>query len=56
MKILFLSPYLPSENSGHAGAQLIFRNIISLSRKYNITLVCFVNNNEQDEIHKLEKS
>ena len=56
MKILFLSPYLPSENSGHAGAQLIFRNIISLSRKYNITLVCFVNNDEQDEIHKLKKS
>tara|TARA_B100001250_G_scaffold235506_1_gene202303 strand:- start:3126 stop:4319 length:1194 start_codon:yes stop_codon:yes gene_type:complete len=55
MKILILSPYLPSENSGHAGAQLIFRNIISLSRKYNITLVCFVNDCEENEIDKLEK-
>ena len=56
MKILILSPYLPSENSGHAGAQLIFRNIISLATKYKITLVCFVNDFEKSEIHKLEKS
>ncbi len=56
MKILFLSPYLPSENSGHAGAQLIFRNIISLSKKHNITLACFINSGEENELSKLEKS
>ena len=30
MNLLFVTPYLPSESSGHAGAQLIYRNIVAL--------------------------
>ena len=54
MNILILSPYLPSEFSGHAGAQLIFRNIISISKKHNITLACFINSGENKDIIHLE--
>ena len=44
--ILFITPYFPSEFSGHAGAQLIFRNLIILSKNYNIFLISFINSNE----------
>jgi glycosyltransferase involved in cell wall biosynthesis len=55
MKILFISPYLPSEKSGHAGAQLIFRNIASLSKKYKVTLACFINHNEYRALEILKE-
>ena len=56
MNILFITPYLPSENSGHAGAQLIYRNIVSLSKYHNITLASFIDSNEQDEIGFLKQN
>ena len=34
--ILFISPYLPSENSGHAGAQLIYRNLLEISKIHKV--------------------
>ena len=55
MNILFITPYLPSENSGHAGSQLIYRNIVSLVRNHNITLASFIDSNEQDEKERLEQ-
>ena len=55
MNILFITPYLPSENSGHAGAQLIYRNIVSLAKNLNITLASFIDSNEQDEKRPLEQ-
>jgi len=50
-----MTPYLPSENSGHAGAQLIYRNIVSLARNHNITLASFIDSNEQEEKELLEE-
>jgi len=50
-----MTPYLPSENSGHAGAQLIYRNIVALARNHNITLASFIDSNEQEEIELLEQ-
>ena len=47
MNILFISPYLPSETSGHAGAQLIYRNIISLAKNHQITLASFIDSGEE---------
>ena len=44
-----MTPYLPSENSGHAGAQLIYRNIVALARNHNITLASFIDSNEEEE-------
>ncbi|MBC8346022.1 MAG: glycosyltransferase family 4 protein [Candidatus Marinimicrobia bacterium] len=55
MKILFITPYLPSETSGHAGAQLIFRNIKMLASQHTIILSTFVNSVDMAEIHDLEK-
>ena len=55
MNILFITPYFPSENSGHAGAQLIYRNIVSLAKEYNIFLASFIDSNEQDEIKLLQQ-
>ena len=55
MNLLFITPYLPSENSGHAGAQLIYRNIVSLVKNHKITLASFINSNEQDEKVLLEQ-
>ena len=55
MHLLFITPYLPSENSGHAGAQLIYRNIVSLAKNHKITLASFINSNEQDEIQPLKQ-
>ena len=55
MNILFITPYLPSENSGHAGAQLIYRNIVSLVRNHNITLASFIDSNEQEGKELLEQ-
>jgi len=51
--ILFLTPYLPSETSGHAGAQLIFRNIISLAKIHEITLASFIDSDESSMITDL---
>ena len=53
MDILFLTPYLPSETSGHAGAQLIFRNIISLAKIHEITLASFIDSDESSMITDL---
>jgi len=47
MKILFITPYLPSETSGHAGAQLIFRNISTLAKNHEITLASFIDSDER---------
>ena len=47
MNLLFITPYLPSESSGHAGAQLIYRNIIALSKIHNLTVVSFEDRNEK---------
>jgi len=46
MKILFITPYLPSETSGHAGAQLISRNISMLAKNHEITLASFIDSDE----------
>ena len=50
MNLLFITPYLPSETSGHAGAQLIFRNITSLAKNHNITLASFIDSDEDSMI------
>ena len=50
-----MTPYLPSENSGHDGAQLIYRNIVALARNHNITLASFIDSNEQEEKELLEE-
>ena len=54
MNLLFVTPYLPSESSGHAGAQLIYRNIIALSKIHNLTVVSFEDRNENEMIDKLK--
>ena len=53
MNLLFITPYLPSESSGHAGAQLIYRNIIALSKIHNLTIVSFEDRNEKIVIDSL---
>ena len=53
MNILFITPYLPSEKSGHAGAQLIYRNVMALSKKHNITVVTFQDNGEDEMADQL---
>ena len=53
MNLLFITPYLPSETSGHAGAQLIFRNIISLAKIHEITLASFIDSDESSMITDL---
>ena len=53
MNLLFITPYLPSESSGHAGAQLIYRNIIALSKIHNLTVVSFEDRNEKIVIDSL---
>jgi len=47
MKLLFITPYLPSEKSGHAGAKLIYQNIISLSKLHQVSLATFIDSNEE---------
>ena len=54
MNLLFITPYLPSETSGHAGAQLILRNIISLAKRHDITLVSFIDSDEYRMIKPLK--
>ena len=54
MNLLFVTPYLPSESSGHAGAQLIYRNIVALSKIHNLTVVSFEDRNENEMIDKLK--
>jgi glycosyltransferase involved in cell wall biosynthesis len=56
LNLLFITPYLPSETSGHAGAQLIFRNIISLAKNHNITLTSFIDSDEYGMIGNLISS
>ena len=53
MNLLFITPYLPSESSGHAGAQLIYRNITALSKIHNLTVVSFEDRNEKIVIDSL---
>ena len=53
MKVLFITPYLPSETSGHAGAQLIFRNVTSLKKKHDVTIASFLDKNEKEMIRSL---
>ena len=53
MKVLFITPYLPSETSGHAGAQLIFRNVASLKKKHDVTIASFLDKNEKEMIRSL---
>ena len=55
MKLLFISPYLPSEKSGHAGAKLIYQNIISLSKSHQISLATFIDRDEENALTILEK-
>ena len=53
MNILFITPYLPSENSGHAGAQLIYRNVVALSKFNKIKIASFLDIDENKSISKL---
>ncbi len=55
MKILLLTPYLPSENSFHAGAQLIFRNIRQLSKSHQFYIISFVTTEDFQNIDELRK-
>jgi len=55
MKLLFITPYLPSEISGHAGAQLIFRNIKVLASQHTISVATFINSEEKAKTHELEE-
>lgn len=54
MNLLFITPYLPSENSGHAGAQLIFRNVKYLSKKHKIQIVSFISSKETEHLPELK--
>ena len=56
MKLLFISPYLPSEKSGHAGAKLIYQNIISLSKSHQVSLATFIDLDEENMLSVLEKN
>lgn len=53
MKILSISPYVPSELLGHAGAQTIYRNLVSLSANHKIRIVCFLKPNEKTLLQPL---
>ena len=53
MKVLFITPYLPSETSGHAGAQLIFRNVTSLTKQHDVTIASFLDKDEKEMIRSL---
>jgi len=53
LNILFITPYLPSENSGHAGAQLIYRNVVGLSEYNKITIASFIDINEENSLDNL---
>ena len=55
MKVLFISPYLPSEKSGHAGAKLIYQNIISLSKSHQVSVATFIDADEENMLSVLEK-
>ncbi len=54
--LLIISPYLPSEHSGHAGAQLIFRNVKELAKDHKITIAAFTNKEDKNYIIDLEKN
>lgn len=53
MNILFITPYVPSENSGHAGAQLIYRNVVALSKFNKIYIASFLDVDDDKSIAKL---
>lgn len=53
MKILSISPYLPSETTGHAGAQTISRNLTYLASTNQISLACFVNEEDVIKVDQL---
>jgi len=46
MKILSISPYFPSEKTGHAGSQYIYRNLTMLSRSHSVKSIFFIDDNE----------
>ena len=54
MKILFITPYIPSDRSGHAGAKLIYYNIVSLSKFHERTLASFIDLNELHIVKELQ--
>jgi glycosyltransferase involved in cell wall biosynthesis len=56
MKILSISPYLPSEKTGHAGAQYIFRNLIALSKDHTVRSIFFANNSELAYLEDFKKN
>lgn len=43
MKLLFLTPYLPDEHAGSAGAQLMWRIITGLAKVHQIILISYTN-------------
>jgi glycosyltransferase involved in cell wall biosynthesis len=43
MNLLFITPYLPDENAGAAGSQLMWRTISGLAKKHRILLVSYIN-------------
>ena len=55
MRILLISPYFPSEHSGHAGSQLIFRKMKNISNIHEITLVSFFNSKDENCIIEVKK-
>ena len=55
MDILFITPYLPSENSGHAGTQLIFRKLKQISKIHEIKVVSFFNSEDKNHFTEIEK-
>ncbi len=54
MRILSISPYMPSEKTGHAGAQYIFRNLLSLSKDHSINSLFFANYNDSGFLKDLD--
>ncbi len=53
MNLLFITPYLPSETSGHAGAQLVCRNVMSLAKSHDVTVASFLDKNEKEMMSSL---
>lgn len=56
LNILSISPYLPSEHTGHAGAQAIYRNLISLSKDNEVKVLCFVDKSNINQTQFLKSN
>lgn len=52
-KILFVTPHLPDEQSGHAGSVLIYREIEKLNQDYDVTLVSLCTRSELSHLNRL---